>query len=276
MVVAPYFNPSHLRPFNPCLTFRTFALFNHTTLSVQNNLIFGRHPVIDAIKSGKTIDKVILQQDAAGEMAREIRKLCKTRFIPVQMVPKERLNRLVRGNHQGVMCWLSLIEYQKLADVLPTIYEKSEVPLILLLDGVTDVRNFGAIARSAEVLGAHAIVIPRKKSAQITPDAIKTSAGALLEIPVCREPSIIASVEYLQQSGVQVFASDLKAEKQMHEVDFTAPCALVIGAEDRGVSRSILQVVDQPFIIPQLGKTDSLNVSVATGIMLYEVLKQRT
>lgn len=242
---------------------------------MSNNQVFGRHPVIEAINSGKTIDKVLLQQDAAGEMAREIRKLCKEKFIPLQMVPKERLNRFVRGNHQGVMCWLSLIEYQSLEDLLPTIYEKSEVPLILLLDGVTDVRNFGAIARSAEVLGAHAIVVPRKKSAQITPDAIKTSAGALLEIPVCREPSIIAAMEFLQQSGVQVYASDLKSRREMKDLDFTVPCALIIGAEDRGVSRSLLQVVDKTFLIPQVGKTDSLNVSVATGIMMYEAMSQR-
>ena len=242
---------------------------------MSNNQVFGRHPVIEAINSGKTIDKVLLQQDAAGEMAREIRKLCKEKFIPLQMVPKERLNRFVRGNHQGVMCWISLIEYQRLEDVLPAIYERSEVPMILLLDGITDVRNFGAIARSAEVLGAQAIVIPRKKSAQITPDAIKTSAGALLEIPVCREPSIIAAMEFLQQSGVQVFASDLKSRWEMKDVDFSTPCALVIGAEDRGVSRSLLKVVDKTFIIPQTGKTDSLNVSVATGIMLYEAMRQR-
>ena len=240
-----------------------------------NNQVFGRHPVIEAINSGKTIDKVLLQHDAAGEMAREIRKLCKDKFIPLQMVPKERLNRFVRGNHQGVMCWISLIEYQSLEDVLPTIFEKSEVPLILLLDGITDVRNFGAIARSAEVLGAHAIVIPRKKSAQITPDAIKTSAGALLEIPVCREPSIIAAIEFLQQSGVHIYASDLKSRWKMTDMDFSVASALIIGAEDRGVSRSLLQVVDKTFIIPQVGKTDSLNVSVATGIMLYEVMSQR-
>lgn len=242
---------------------------------MSNNQVFGRHPVIEAINSGKTIDKVLLQQDAAGEMAREIRKLCKEKFIPLQMVPKERLNRFVRGNHQGVMCWLSLIEYQSLEDLLPSIYEKSEVPLLLLLDGVTDVRNFGAIARSAEVFGAHAIVIPRKKSAQITPDAIKTSAGALLEIPVCRESSIIAAIEFLQQSGVQVYASDLKSRREMKELDLTVPCAMIIGAEDRGVSRSLLQVVDKTFLIPQAGKTDSLNVSVATGIMMYEAMSQR-
>ena len=242
---------------------------------MSNNLIFGRHPVIDAIKSGKTIDKVLLQQDVAGAFAKEVRQLCKKKFIPIQMVPKERMNRFVRGNHQGVLCWLSLIEYQRLADILPMVYEQSQTPLFLLLDGITDVRNFGAIARSAEVLGVHAIVIPRKKSAQITPDAIKTSAGALMDIPVCREPSIVASIEYLQQSGVQVFASDLQARRAMNEIDFSVPTALVIGAEDRGVSPSILRMVDKTFIIPQVGKTDSLNVSVATGIMLYEVLQQR-
>jgi 23S rRNA (guanosine2251-2'-O)-methyltransferase len=244
-------------------------------LNKNNNLIFGRHPVLEAIQAGKTIDKVLLQQDVAGEFAKKIRKLCKSHFIPLQMIPKERMNRFVRGNHQGVLCFLSLIEYQRLADVLPLVFEKSQTPLFLLLDGVTDVRNFGAIARSAEVLGAQAIIIPKKKSAQITPEAIKTSAGALLEIPVCREPSIIASIEFLQLSGVQIFASDLQAQKDIKDIDFTVPTALVIGAEDRGVSPSILKAVNDTFIIPQIGQTDSLNVSVATGIILYEVLRQR-
>jgi len=241
----------------------------------STTLIFGRHPVLDAIKAGKTIQKVIMQQGFRGPLEKEIRLICKANAIPFQFLPKERIEYLVPGNHQGVIAYLSPIEFQKLENILPFIYEQSQVPLFLLLDGVTDVRNFGAIARTAEVMGAHAIVVPRKKSAQINADAIKTSAGALMKIPVCREASIIATVEVLQQSGVQVFASDLYANDTITKMDFTGPTALVIGAEDRGVSPSILQVVDKTFIIPQYGETDSLNVSVATGMMLYEVIRQR-
>ena len=241
----------------------------------SNTTIFGRHPVLDAIKAGKTIDKVIIQQGFKGPIEKEIRQLCKDRRIILQQLPKERIARMVDGNHQGVVALLSLIEYQKLEDILPLVYEQSKVPLFLLLDGVTDVRNFGAIARTAEVMGVQAIVIPRKKSAQINSDAVKASAGALLEIPVCKEASIVAAVEFLQNSGVQVYASDLYAEKGIHHVDFTTPTAIIIGAEGRGVSPSILKMVNETFIIPQVGKTDSLNVSVATGMMLYEVVMQR-
>ena len=243
---------------------------------MNNTLIFGRHPVLDALKSGKTIDKVLLQQGIKGELEKEIRHICKARTIPLQILPKERMNRLMRSNHQGVICFLSLIEYQQLEAILPLIYEQSEMPLFLLLDGITDVRNFGAIARTAEVMGVHALVIPKKKSAQINSEAIKASAGALMQIPVCRASSIIASIEYLQLSGVQVFASDLQARAVIGKMDFKGPAAIVIGAEGRGVSPSILKVANQTFIIPQTGKTDSLNVSVATGIMLYEATRQRT
>lgn len=241
----------------------------------KSNIIFGRHPVIEAINSGKTIDKVIMQQGFKGPLEKEIRQICKVHQIPTQLLPKERIARIVPGNHQGVIAFLSLIEYQKLEHILPLLYEQSKVPLFLLLDGITDVRNFGAIARTAEVMGVHALVIPRKKSAQINADAIKTSAGALLKIPVCRESSIVASIDYLQQSGVQILASDLEANTPIGQMDFSLPSALVIGAEDRGVSPSILKMVDQQFIIPQVGETDSLNVSVATGMMLYEVVRQR-
>ena len=241
----------------------------------KSNIIFGRHPVLEAIHSGKTIDKVIMQQGFKGPLEKEIRQICKAHQIPTQLLPKERITRIVPGNHQGVIAFLSLIEYQKLEHILPLLYEQSKVPLFLLLDGITDVRNFGAIARTAEVMGVHAIVIPRKKSAQINADAIKTSAGALLKIPVCRESSIVASIDYLQQSGVQILASDLQANTLIGKMDFTLPSALVIGAEDRGVSPSILKTVDQQFKIPQVGETDSLNVSVATGMMLYEVIRQR-
>lgn len=243
--------------------------------SNSNTIIFGKHPVMDALKSGRTIDKIVMQQGFKGPVEIEIRHLCKERRIPIQQLPKERIARMVDGNHQGMIAFLSSIEYQKLEDILPKIYEQSKVPFFLLLDGITDVRNFGGIARTAEAMGVQAIVIPRKKSAQINSDAIKASAGALLDIPVCKEASIVAAVEFLQNSGVQVYAGDLYAEKGIHHVDFTVPTAIIIGAEGRGVSPSILKMVNETFIIPQVGKTDSLNVSVATGIMMYEVLMQR-
>lgn len=241
----------------------------------DQQLIYGRHPVLDAIGAGQPIDKLMLQQGIRGDFEKELRQLSKAHNIPMQVVPKERLNKLVRGNHQGVIGVLSPIRYYLLEDVLPTIYERSEQPLILLLDGVTDVRNLGAIARSAEIAGAHALVVPRKGSAQINAEALKTSAGALTKIPVCRESSLLAAVETLQLSGIPLMVSDLGAERLLFEVDFTGPAALVIGAEGRGVSREMVQAATETFLIPQRGTTDSFNVSVATGIMLYEVMRQR-
>jgi len=242
---------------------------------IKETLIYGRHPVVDAIKTGTTMDKVLLQQGTRGEFEKEIRHLCKQFNVPLKVVPKERLSKFTRGNHQGIIGVISLVTYYRLEDVLPMIYEKSETPLIVLLDGVTDVRNFGAIARSAECCGAHALVIPKKGAAQINGEALKTSAGALTNIPICRETSLIAAIEYLKLSGIKVLASDLKASKNIFELELSEPVALVIGSEGEGVSSSVLRAVDQNFIIPQKGMTDSFNVSVASGIMLYEVLRQR-
>lgn len=241
----------------------------------SKNIIFGRHPVVDAIQSGTPIDKLLFQQGIRGEFEKQVRQLSKRFNIPVQVVPKEKLNRVIRGNHQGIIGFLSPITYYKIEDVLPMIYEKSETPLLLLLDGVTDVRNFGAIARTAECSGAHALIIPKKGSAQINADALKTSAGALTKIPVCRESSLVAAIDYLQLSGIQVLASDLKANQPIFEIDMSLPTALVIGSEGEGVSSSILRKASETFIIPQKGTTDSFNVSVATGMMLYEVMRQR-
>jgi len=239
------------------------------------NLIFGRHPVVDALKSGTSIDKLLLQQGSRGEFEKEIRHLSRQFNIPLQVIPKERMNKWTRKNHQGIIGLLSLLTYYKIEDVLPTVYEQSKTPLFVILDGVTDVRNFGAIARSAEVCGAQALIIPKKGSAQINADAIKTSAGALTKIAVCRENSLITTIEFLQMSGIQVLASDLQGTKKVQEIDFTLPTALVVGSEGEGVSKAVLQKVDERFIIPQVGTTDSLNVSVAAGIMLYEAVRQR-
>ncbi len=241
----------------------------------KDQFIFGKHPVVEAIQSGQYLEKVWLQIGMKGEFVSEIRSLCKKHGIPNQMVPKEKLNKVTRNNHQGIIAFVSLIPYYKLEDILPQIYEKDELPLILVLDAVTDVRNFGAIARSAEVFGAHAIVIGKKNAARINSEAMKTSAGALSKIPVCRESSPMAALEYLKLSGVTIASSDLKATQSIEAIDFTSPIAILVGSEGRGVHYTLSEMADEQFIIPQKGTTDSLNVSVATGIILYEASKQR-
>lgn len=238
-------------------------------------MIIGRHPIVDAIQNGNTFDKIILQKGIDREFDKQIKALSKTFNIPLQIVPREKLNRIYNGQHQGVIGFLSLVNYFSLDDVLPLIYEKSEVPLLLILDGITDVRNFGSIARSAECCGVHAIIIPQRGSAQINPDALKASAGALTKMTICREPSLIKAIDTLQLNGISVYASNLGTDNMIHDLDFKNPTALVIGSEGDGVSSGILKKVNDHFIIPQKGTTDSFNVSVATGIMLYEVLRQR-
>ncbi len=238
-------------------------------------MIFGRHPVVDAIRSDARFEKVFLQQGIRGDFERTVRQACREQDIPLQYVPKEKMARLCTGNHQGIVGFLALVPYQRLDDLVPLLFEQGEVPLLLLLDRITDVRNLGAIARSAEVCGVNGLVLPKAGGALIHADALKTSAGALTRLAVCRENSLVTAVEYLQSSGVQVFASDLRAERHIFELDFTHPTALVLGSEDEGVHPSLLQRVDATFRIPQRGTTDSFNVSVAAGIMLYEVLRQR-
>lgn len=248
---------------------------NNLAKAKDNNVVFGRHPVVEAVKSGVNFDKLILQKGVRGDFEKEIRQLSKEYDIPLQVAPKERLRKWTAANHQGIIGLQSLIAYHRLENILPFVYERSEMPLLVILDGVTDVRNLGAIARSAECVGAHALIIPQKGSALINGEAIKTSAGALNRIPVCRESSLINVIEFLQQSGVQVLVSDLQAEKYIYDLDMRGPVALVVGSEDTGISTGVAQRADERFIIPQAGSTDSFNVSVAAGIMCYEALRQR-
>ncbi len=244
--------------------------------SKTTNIIFGRHPVTEAIRSGSHFDKIFIQRGTVGDFEKEMRHLCREHEIPLQYVPKEKLSKITGGNHQGIIGYLALLTYYRLEDVVPMVYEKGETPLILLLDRITDVRNLGAIARSAEVCGAHALVVPKAGSALINADALKTSAGALTRLTVCREGSLVAAIEYLQNAGIQVFASDLRSEKPISDLDFTGPVALVVGSEDEGVAPALLKRANERFIIPQQGGTDSFNVSVASGIMLYEAIRQRS
>jgi 23S rRNA (guanosine2251-2'-O)-methyltransferase len=241
----------------------------------EKQWIFGRHPVLEALQANQPIEKVWLQQGTRGDFEKELRRICRSHEVPITFIPKEKLNRMVQGNHQGVIALQGVAAYQDLEKILPFIYENSQVPLLLLLDGVTDTRNFGAIARSAELCGVHAIVIVSKGSAGLTPDALKTSAGALARIPVCRVKSLVSTVEYLQNSGLSVFASDLSGEKTLPELDLKGPTAFVLGDEGAGISKKVAKAADMSFNIPQLGEMNSFNVSVAAGIMLYESMRQR-
>lgn len=240
----------------------------------SEQLIYGRHPVLDALQNGMSVDKVWLAQSTKGGYDKELREWCKTRNVPLQMVPKDRLDQVTRKNHQGVVGWLAHIEYQLIEDVFPAIYDRGEVPLIVVLDSITDVRNMGAIARSAEAMGAHALVLPHKKTAQINAEALKTSAGALSTLPVCRTASLGNAVDYLLVNGVQIVAADLRGQASLQELDWTVPTALVMGSEDEGIRPHLLRKA-MAFRIPMGGSTDSLNVSVATGICLYECRRQR-
>ncbi|MCP9234515.1 23S rRNA (guanosine(2251)-2'-O)-methyltransferase RlmB [Lewinella sp. JB7] len=241
----------------------------------REDLIYGRHPVLEALAAGQPVDKVYLQQGTRGDFEKELRQSCKLHAVPMTLIPQAKLQRMVRGNHQGVVAQLAAAPYHRVEDVLPQVYERGEIPLFLLLDGVTDVRNLGAIARSAEVCGAQTIIIPQKNSAGLTADAVKSSAGALARLPVCREKSLVNTVEFLQMSGVRVIASDLNAERYLHELELTGPLCIVMGAEHEGISTGVARAADVTFRIPQAGTLNSFNVSVAAGILLYETMRNR-
>ena len=241
----------------------------------SSNLIFGRHPVVDAIESGQTIEKVLLQQGTRGELEKTLRHLCKKEGIPLQYVPKEKLNHLVRGNHQGVVAFMAPIPYQDLDLLLAGLAEEGKPALLVLLDGITDVRNFGAIARSAELCGAHALVVPQQGGAALNAEAVKTSAGALTRIPVCRASSLLSAIDLIKSYDINIIASSLEKSQPLYEIDLTGPVAVILGSEGKGIQPPLLRTADQFLRIPQMGQTDSFNVSVAAGIILYEAVRQR-
>lgn len=241
----------------------------------ENELIFGIRAVIEAVQADKEIDKILVKRDLQGELVRELFDVLKGRDIPVQRVPAERLDRFTRKNHQGVIAFIPAVTYQRLEDIIPFVYEQGKDPFIVLLDGITDVRNFGAIARSCECAGVDAIVIPSKGSVTVNADAMKTSAGALHVLPVCKEKSINQAIRFLQASGVKVYAASEKAVDNYTDIVYEGPVAIVMGAEDTGVSSENLRICDNMIKIPQFGTIGSLNVSVATSILVYEVVRQR-
>ena len=241
----------------------------------ENEMIFGTRAIIEAIHAGKEIDKILIKRDFQGELTKELFSLLKETNIPVQRVPQEKLDRLTRKNHQGAIAFISAITYQKLEDIIPFLYEEGKVPFIVLLDGITDVRNFGAIARTCECAGVDAIVIPPKNSVTVNADAIKTSAGALHSLPVCKEKSITEAIKFLKDCGIKVIAATEKAEKEYLESDYNVPVAIVMGAEDFGVAMDNLRICDEMVRIPLSGTIASLNVASATAVLAYEVVRQR-
>jgi 23S rRNA (guanosine2251-2'-O)-methyltransferase len=249
----------------------------------QHFCVFGRKPILEAFKAGKRFDKILLLKSAAGEEVTEIYKLAQASETPTQNVPKEKLEAVAKkyskhrdADLQGVIGFLSIIDYYTIDDVLHTVYEKGQTPLFVVLDGITDVGNFGAIARSVECLGAHAIVIPSQGSAQINAEAMKASAGALTKVLVCREKSLTGAIDFLKANGIRIYGTEMKHSSEIGKADFTVPCAIVMGAEGYGISKDVLKQCDERLRIPMTGKTESLNVSVSTGIVLYEAMRQRS
>ena len=240
----------------------------------NKSIIFGIRVVIEAIEAGKEIDKVLINKSNASPLKQELLDLMKDRGIVSQNVPEPKLNRITGKNHQGVIAYLSPITFSNLENVIMDIYEKGEDPFLILLDGVTDIRNFGAIARTAECAGVHAIVLPERGVASINEDAIKISAGALLSLPVCRVRDLLTTSRYLKDSGIALYAATEKADTDLYDQSIEkGPCALIMGREESGISNEILNLCDAKLRIPLKGKIDSLNVSVSAGVILYEIVR---
>jgi 23S rRNA (guanosine2251-2'-O)-methyltransferase len=245
---------------------------------MENNdtLIFGMRAVIEAIEADKAIDKILLQKGLSNELYNQLRKALAGKDIPFQFVPPEKLKRLTDNkNHQGVVAYIAEVVYSDTEELLARVFEKGKTPLVLILDRITDVRNFGAIARSAECAGVDFIIIPSRGAAQINGDAIKTSAGALHRLPVCREENLKTTIDYLKEYGLQIVACHEKTETSVYQADFKKPTAIIMGSEENGISGEYIKRSDVQVKIPMSGTIASLNVSVATGIVLFEVVHQR-
>ena len=241
----------------------------------REDFIFGTRAVMEAIKNGKTIDKILVKKGLNNELFQELQLLIKENNIAVQAVPVEKINRVTRKNHQGVLAFISPVVFDNIENVLPGIYESGQVPLLLILDQITDVRNFGAIVRSAECAGVQAIIIPEKGMARIGADAVKTSAGALHHLPICKVNNLFKTIQFLIDSGIRIVAATEKGDKLYTETDFNCPVGIVMGSEDDGVSQQILSISDEQLKIPILGQIESLNVSVSAALMIYEAVRQR-
>lgn len=241
----------------------------------KSSLVIGRNAVIEALRTGQQLDRIYLDTRAAGEDISEIKRLAAQNGVPVNYVPAVKLNSFNVSNHDGCVAQIAKVQYQNLQDVISMVIENGEAPLLLILDGITDIRNIGGIARTALCCGVHAIIIPDKGVGALNEDAILTSAGALETIPVCRVSSLMKAVDELHLNGIKVFASEMTAEKNVADCNYKEPCAIVMGSEEKGIYPALMKICDEKIKIPMAGDFDSLNVSVATGIILYEAMKQR-
>jgi len=241
----------------------------------EKDMIFGIRAVIEAAEAGKEIDRVLVKRELQGDLYKELTAVLSAHEIPMQKVPLERINRVTRKNHQGVVAFLSAITYEKIEDIIPFLFEQGKNPFIVVLDGLTDVRNFGAIARTCEVAGVDAIVIPARGSVTANADAVKTSAGALMKIPVCKENDLTQAIQFMKNSGLKIVSATEHASQYYTETDYTGPVAIVMGSEDTGVSLENIRISDDLVKIPQFGTIESLNVSVAAGVLIYEVVRQK-
>jgi 23S rRNA (guanosine2251-2'-O)-methyltransferase len=241
----------------------------------EKNYIFGIRAIIEAVEAGKTIDKLFIQKGLHNDLFAELWKLVREKRINYKHVPLEKINRLTRKNHQGVFAFISPIDFHNIEDVIPKLYEEGKNPLVLVLDRITDVRNFGAIARTAECAGVDTILIPEQNAAAINADAIKTSAGALHKVTVCRTWNLKLALQFMKESGIQLIGCTEKTQDNMYKPNYTTPSAIIIGSEEDGVSPEFLKMCDARAKIPMNGKIASLNVSVATGVILYEAIRQR-
>ena len=249
--------------------------FRHQQRPKKSSLVIGRHAVIDALRSGQQLDRIYLDTSAKGQDISEIKGLASQNAVPVNYVPLAKLNGFNITDHEGCVAQIAKVQYQNLQDVISLVIENGEVPLFLMLDGITDIRNIGGIARTAYCTGVHALIIPDKGVGALNEDAILTSAGALEKIAVCRVNSLMKAVDELHLNGIKVFASEMTAAKNVADAGFKEPCAIVIGSEEKGIYPALMKICDEKIKIPMKGDFESLNVSVATGIILYEAMKQR-
>ncbi|MBT8262898.1 MAG: 23S rRNA (guanosine(2251)-2'-O)-methyltransferase RlmB [Bacteroidia bacterium] len=241
----------------------------------KESLIFGIHPVLEAVRSGKPIDKLYIQKGSTNDKIDAILKLIDTDAVSINYVPVEKLDRLIRSNHQGIVASISPITFKSLEVVVEGLLESKEDPLFLILDQVSDVRNFGAILRTAECTGVDAVIIQKKGGAPVSGDTVKASAGAIFNLPICKVDHIKDAIFYLQGSGIKTIAATEKTDNSIYDIDLTGGLAIIMGSEGKGISKSVLSIVDQSASLPLLGKINSLNVSVASGVFLYEVIRQR-
>lgn len=242
----------------------------------KEHLIFGIRAIIEAINAGKEVDKVFIQKDAQGDLMQDLMKAMKKNSINFSYVPVEKLNRLTSNNHQGAVATIAPISFVSLEAMVEKVIESGKKPLFLILDQLSDARNFGAIIRTAECTGVDGIIVQKQGSAPVNGDTVKTSAGAVFNVPICKVDHIKDAIFYLQGSGIKTVAATEKTEQNIYDIDFSEPVAIIMGSEDRGVNPSVLKIVDEKAKLPMFGTIGSLNVSVACGAFLYETIRQRS